>query len=71
MVYIDYGVTLYKKEVLELIPARQKYALEDVFVRLIEMKQLLAWDVKERFYEIGSLQGLHDFEAFAKSKLNK
>ena len=71
MVYIDYGATLYKKEVLELIPAKQKYALEDVFMRLIEMKQLLAWDIKERFYEIGSLQGLQDFEAYVKSKLNK
>jgi NDP-sugar pyrophosphorylase family protein len=71
MVYIDYGVTLYKKEVLELIPAQQKYALEDVFVDLIAKKQLLAWDVKERFYEIGSLQGLKDFEAFVKTKLNK
>jgi NDP-sugar pyrophosphorylase family protein len=69
MIYIDYGVTLFKKEVLQFIPEKQKYALEDLFVRLIDMKQLLAYDIKERFYEIGSVQGLKDFQAFAQSKL--
>ena len=69
MVYIDYGATLFRKEVLQLIPANQKYALEDLFIRLSEMKQLLAYDVSERFYEIGSPRGLKDFEAFAKEKL--
>ena len=71
MIYIDYGATLFKKDVLQLIPEKQKYALEDVFVRLIEMKQLLAFEVNARFYEIGSLQGLKDFEAYAREKLNK
>ena len=66
MVYIDYGASLFRKEVLQLVPENQIYSLEDLFIRLIKMEQLLAFEVKHRFYEIGSLQGLRDFEEFTK-----
>ena len=45
------------------------YSLEDLFIRLVEKKQLLAFEVKDRFYEIGSPQGLKDFEAFVKETI--
>jgi MurNAc alpha-1-phosphate uridylyltransferase len=61
MVYIDYGANLFRKRVLELVPEGQFYSLEDLFAQLIERKELLAYEVKERFYEIGSLQGLTEF----------
>jgi NDP-sugar pyrophosphorylase family protein len=66
MVYIDYGASVFSKSVLEMIPENQPYALEDLFVRLIKMKQLLAYEVKDRFYEIGSKKGLRDFEEYIK-----
>jgi N-acetyl-alpha-D-muramate 1-phosphate uridylyltransferase len=66
MVYIDYGASIFKKEMLQLIPDDHFYSLEDIFVRLIEMKQLIAFEVNNRFYEIGSPQGLSDFGEFAK-----
>jgi NDP-sugar pyrophosphorylase family protein len=71
MKYIDYGASIFNKEVLNLIPANRPYALEDVTTGLIEMKQLLAFEVKDRFYEIGSAQGLQDFRNFAKRTLNQ
>jgi len=61
MVYIDYGVHIFRKEALELIPENCYYPMEDLFPTLISRKQLLAYEVNERFYEIGSLQGLQDF----------
>jgi NDP-sugar pyrophosphorylase family protein len=61
MVYIDYGVHVFRKETLELIPENCYYPMEDLFPILISRKQLLAYEVNERFYEIGSLQGLQDF----------
>lgn len=64
MVYIDYGANLFRKRVLELVPEGQSYSLEDLFVQLIERKELLAYEVKERFYEIGSLQGLAEFREY-------
>ncbi|MBN2097993.1 MAG: NTP transferase domain-containing protein [Dehalococcoidia bacterium] len=61
MVYIDYGANLFSRQALELVPEGQFYSLEDLFIQLIEMKELLAYEVKERFYEIGSLEGLTEF----------
>ena len=71
MVYIDYGASIFKKEALQLIPEKHVYSLEDLFIRLIEKKQLLAFEVKDRFYEIGSPQGLKDFKVFSKGKLKR
>ena len=65
MAYIEYGANIFKKEVLDMIP-QSLYTLEQLFPRLIERGELLAYEVRERFYEIGSLQGLKDFEEFAK-----
>lgn len=64
MVYIDYGANLFRKRVLDLVPEGQVYSLEDLFAQLIERRELLAYEVKERFYEIGSLEGLTKFRAY-------
>lgn len=66
MVYIEYGANIFKKEALEIIPENQFCSLDDFFPRLIKMDELLAFKVKERFYEIGSPQGLKDFEQYIK-----
>lgn len=68
MTYIEYGVDLFRKEVLDLIPADETYGLEDLFPGLIKQKQLLSYEIKERFYEIGSLQGLKEFEYFVEKQ---
>jgi len=64
MVYIDYGANIFRKETLKMVPEEQFCALEELVPRLIEMEELLAFEVKERFYEIGSPQGLKEFERY-------
>ncbi len=64
MTYIDYGANIFKKEALRLIPENNFCPLDELFRRLIEMKELLAFEVRERFYEIGSVQGLKEFEEY-------
>ncbi len=64
MVYIEYGADIFKKEVMEMIPTDQFYSLDSLFPRLIEMEELLAFEVGERFYEIGSPGGLKEFERY-------
>ena len=66
MVYIEYGANIFKKEALKMVPENQFYSLDDLFPRLIEMEELLALEVKERFYEVGSPQGLREFEEYMK-----
>jgi len=64
MVYIEYGANIFKKEALEMIPENQFYSLDDFFPSLIKMEELLAFEVKERFYELGSPQGFEEFKTY-------
>jgi len=67
MVYIDYGVNLFNKKILDMIPKDEPYALEQLFPRLIEKQTMLSYEVTQRFYEIGSVQGLNEFREYARS----
>jgi NDP-sugar pyrophosphorylase family protein len=66
MVYIEYGANIFSKKVLEMIPEDELYSLDELFPKLIEEGELLAYEVKDRFYEIGSIYGLKEFEGFVK-----
>jgi MurNAc alpha-1-phosphate uridylyltransferase len=65
MDYIDYGANILRKQTLELVPSDRPYSLEELFPVLIERDELLAYEVKERFYEIGSPEGLAEFRKYA------
>ena len=64
MVYIDYGLNIFRKRTMDMIPDNQFYSLEELFPRLIALQELLAYEVGERFYEIGSPQGFRDFSEY-------
>ena len=66
MVYIEYGANIFRKEALSMMPESQFYSLGDLFPRLIQVDELLTFEVKERFYEVGSPQGLKEFEEYIK-----
>jgi NDP-sugar pyrophosphorylase family protein len=46
------------------------YTLGRLFPRLIRMGELTAYEVRERFYEVGSIRLLREFEEFAKKVLS-
>ena len=64
MIYIDYGASILRREVLNLVPEGEVYSLEELFAQLIEQQQLLAYEVKERFYQIGSIDGIEEFKKY-------
>ncbi len=64
MVYIDYGVSILKKEVLDMIQQDQVFSLEELFPELINKNEMLAFETQARFYEIGSYSGLEEFKKF-------
>lgn len=65
MTYIDYGLSILTREtVRERIPADRKSDLAEYFTAASRTGALAGFEVTERFYEIGSPQGLADFEAF-------
>ncbi len=62
MRYIDFGVSLFRREALRDVPAGVPVDLNDVNQRLIAQQQLLAYETHDRFYEIGSVTGLRELE---------
>jgi NDP-sugar pyrophosphorylase family protein len=68
--YIDYGACIFRREALDQLPANQPYSLGQLFSRLIVQKELLAYEVAERFYQIGSPEGLDEFRRLKGGKNN-
>jgi len=62
MQHIDYGLSLFKARTFEEWSADKPFDLADVMQRLVIRKQLAGFEVKERFYEIGSHAGLAELE---------
>jgi N-acetyl-alpha-D-muramate 1-phosphate uridylyltransferase len=60
MRHIDYGLGVFDCRALDLVPPDQPYDLAELYVDLIGRGQLAAYEVGERFYEIGTLSGLED-----------
>jgi NDP-sugar pyrophosphorylase family protein len=63
MHHIDYGLGLLRAEALASWPDNQPFDLADVYRRLLSENQLAGYEVAERFYEIGSPEGLAELDA--------
>jgi len=50
-----------------LIPKGKVTYLEELYRELIGRKELLAFETGQRFYEIGSAEGLEEFEGLISS----
>lgn len=62
--YIDYGLALVKREIIERYPADQAFDLAALYRTLSLEKSLHGYEVFNRFYEIGSPNGLRETEEF-------
>ena len=67
MRHIDYGLSLFKSTVFDRYGANQVFDLAEVMTRLVQEKQLAGYEVRERFYEIGSPAGLAELESLLQS----
>jgi NDP-sugar pyrophosphorylase family protein len=68
MRHIDYGLSLFKAPAFDSYPAGQPFDLAEVMGKLVREKQLAGYEVKERFYEIGSPAGLTELETILKPR---
>ena len=64
MHFIDYGLGVLKKSVLQAYPVNEVFDLAAVYHQLSVKGQLAGHEVHERFYEIGSFEGLKETEKF-------
>ena len=60
MHYIDYGLGIVSRDVIAAMPAGTVVDLADTYRALAESGQLAGYEVHERFYEVGSFEGLED-----------
>jgi len=64
MTYIDYGAALLRRSALARIPPGQPYDLADLYSALVAEQHMIGYEVTQRFYEIGSYEGLAETEAY-------
>jgi MurNAc alpha-1-phosphate uridylyltransferase len=67
---IDYGAIALRRSVLEGIEDGAVWGLEALWSKLARKRQLRAFVVPERFYEIGSVEGRRDLEQHLKSEVS-
>jgi NDP-sugar pyrophosphorylase family protein len=68
MRHIDYGIAVLNAQVFAPYPDDLAFDLADVYARLVSDKQMAAYEVKQRFYEIGSAEGLAELDSLLRTK---
>ena len=64
MHHIDYGLGILRAESVAPWPDDEPFDLADIYRHLLSENQLSGHEVTERFYEIGSPEGLAELDAF-------
>lgn len=68
MHYIDYGLGVFDPTAFSGWAANQSFDLADVYRDLIARNELAGYEVRQRFYEIGSREGLAELDAMLRSQ---
>jgi NDP-sugar pyrophosphorylase family protein len=63
MQHIDYGLGVLRSDVLANWPENETFDLANLYQDLIAKNQLAGFEVSERFYEIGSTEGLAELDS--------
>ena len=63
MRHIDYGISVLTAGVFAGFADNMPFDVADLYSRLVSEKQMAAYEVKQRFYEIGSAEGLAELDA--------
>jgi len=64
MRHIDYGLGVFRREAFAGVPEDRPFDLARLYQDLVSRGELAAWESPDRFYEIGSLEGIRDLTEF-------
>ena len=64
MLYIDYGLGAFHSSVFADLDPDEVCDLASIYRQLLEAGDLAGYEIRERFYEIGSPQGIKDLETY-------
>ncbi len=68
MQFIDYGLGAFRRIAFEAFPENTILDLAKVYQILLIADRLAAYEVQQRFYEVGSFEGIHELEAYLKQE---
>jgi NDP-sugar pyrophosphorylase family protein len=71
MHHIDYGLGLLRARALDGWPRDDVVELAAIYGRLVAEGELAGYEVKRRFYEIGSPEGLQELDALLSRNLTQ
>ncbi len=71
MHYIDYGVSMLSKEILEIAPQKEMFDLAEILTPLSKQGKLAGQIVNKRFYEIGTPISYKEFCEYAKRRFGQ
>jgi N-acetyl-alpha-D-muramate 1-phosphate uridylyltransferase len=71
MAFIDYGLGMFLPDAFVHLADGQRADLADVYQSLVAHRQLLAYEVNQRFYEIGSFDGLRELDSLLADNPNQ
>jgi len=69
MTHIDFGISVLSSSVFSRYGETRAFDLADICRDLARIGQLAAVEVSDRFYEVGSVQGIQDTEAYLSDQL--
>jgi NDP-sugar pyrophosphorylase family protein len=64
MRYIDYGLGMFRSSAFDAVPEDRPSDLAALYQELLRRQELAAWESPDRFYEIGSPEGIRDLAEF-------
>jgi NDP-sugar pyrophosphorylase family protein len=64
MRHIDYGLGVFDQAAFGMVPGYQPYDLAMLYQNLLNQGELAAYEVSERFYEIGTFAGLEEMRRY-------
>jgi NDP-sugar pyrophosphorylase family protein len=68
MHHIDYGLGAFQAAAFDAFPRDAVVDLAEVQKSLVARRQLAGYEIKERFYEIGSHEGLAELDRLLSNK---
>ena len=68
MTHIDFGVGILSNKCMDFYDKNIIFDLSELYENISLKKELLGYEVFQRFYEIGSLQGIEDLSNYLKLK---
>lgn len=69
MHHIDFGLAVLDRRAFEDTPENEPFDLASLYTTLVKRHEMAGFEVRTRFYEIGSISGLAETDAYIRSQI--